>query len=172
MPRPCSVCVHPQRSEIEATLVAGRSTFRSMAERFGTSKTALFRHKQEHLPVGLVKAQHASEVAEADDLLGQVQELQSRTIAILARAEEVGDLRTALQAIRESRGNLELLARLVAAAMLSQRMAVDDADNSGFVELSGEALIAEITRLAGGPWPAAGLLPPTDDELPPGYRRG
>jgi len=53
-------------------------------------------------------------VAHADDLLAQVRDLQVRTMAILDKAESSrGGLRTALQAIREARGNLELLARLL-----------------------------------------------------------
>jgi hypothetical protein len=58
-------------------------------------------------------AQAAEEVAQADTLLGQVRDLQSRALAILGKAEEAGDLRTALGAIREARGNLELLAKLL-----------------------------------------------------------
>ena len=58
-------------------------------------------------------AQAAEEVAQADDLLEQVRDLQSRALAILGKAESAGDLRTALGAIREARGNLELLARLL-----------------------------------------------------------
>jgi hypothetical protein len=52
-------------------------------------------------------------VAQADDLLDEVRSLQSRVLTILGRAEGVGDLRTALGAIREARGNIELLAKLV-----------------------------------------------------------
>ena len=55
----------------------------------------------------------AAEMAEADDLLDQVGDLQRRALAILDRAEEAGELRTALSAIREARGNLELLAKLL-----------------------------------------------------------
>ena len=38
---------------------------------------------------------------------------KGRPWAILARAERSGDLRTAFSAIREARGNLELLAELL-----------------------------------------------------------
>jgi hypothetical protein len=73
----------------------------------------VYRHKLEHLPVHLVKAQDAAEVAQADNLLGQVKSLQARALTILDKAEASGDLRTALSAIREARGNLELLAKLL-----------------------------------------------------------
>ena len=53
------------------------------------------------------------EVAQADDLLRQMQDLQQRTLAILEGAEETKQHRTALSAIREARSNLELLAKLL-----------------------------------------------------------
>ena len=71
------------------------------------------RHKGKHLPARLAMARAAEEVAEADTLLGQVKGLQGRAYALLDKAEEAGELRTALSAIREARGNLELLAKLL-----------------------------------------------------------
>ncbi len=111
MPRSCSICLHPEREEINAALLS-ETPLRAMARRYATSKDALARHR-EHLPVHLVKASEAAEVAEADSLLEQVKHLQSRAVAILDKAEASGDLRTALSAIREARGNLELLAKLL-----------------------------------------------------------
>jgi hypothetical protein len=73
----------------------------------------LGRHKANHLPAKLVMAEKAKEVAQADSLLEQVRDLQGRALAILDQAEMSGDLRTALGAIREARGNLELLAKLL-----------------------------------------------------------
>lgn len=111
MPRTCTVCNHAERSEIDRALLSGEP-YRNIAQRFGTSPTALYRHK-EHLPNELVKAQAAEEVAQADNLLEQVKSLQTRALSILDRADAAGDLRTALSAIREARGNLELLAKLL-----------------------------------------------------------
>jgi len=87
-------------------------SLRNIAERYSVSKTALHRHKESHLPADLVKAQEAQEVAKADSLLDQVAELRDKALAILAKAEQAGDLRTALQGIKEARGCLELLAKL------------------------------------------------------------
>jgi hypothetical protein len=58
-------------------------------------------------------AQAAEEIAQADSLLDQVRELQDKALGILDKAEKAGELRTALSAIREARGNLELLAKLL-----------------------------------------------------------
>ena len=43
----------------------------------------------------------AEDVSQADDLLGQVVDLQAKSMAILGKAKEAGDLRTALMAVRE-----------------------------------------------------------------------
>lgn len=74
---------------------------------------ALERHKANHLPAALVQAQAAADVARADTLLDQVRDLRRRALAILQQAEQGHDLRAALLAIREARGNLELLAKLL-----------------------------------------------------------
>jgi hypothetical protein len=85
---------------------------RNIAERYSVSKTALHRHKESHLPADLVKAREAREIAKADSLLDQVIELRDKALSILAKAEQAGDLRTALQGVREAKGCLELLAKL------------------------------------------------------------
>jgi len=113
MPQVCTICSHEDRREIDRALVGGTETLRTIADQRSVSKTALIRHKDEHLPAKLVMAQAAEEVAQADDLLDQVRDLQGRALAILDKAEEAGELRTALGAIREARGNLELLAKLL-----------------------------------------------------------
>ncbi len=112
MPRECTVCVHPKREAIDEALVGGASN-RSLASLYDVSEAAVRRHKGKHLPAKLVMAQAAEEVAQADTLLDQVRDLQSRTLAILEAAEETKQHRTALGAIREARSNLELLAKLL-----------------------------------------------------------
>jgi hypothetical protein len=113
MARTCSVCAHPERESIDRALVSGESCS-ALAARYSTvGRMALQRHKDKHIPETLAMAQEAAEVADADGLLDQVKELQRRTLAILDRAEQANDLRTALSAIGQARGNLELLARLL-----------------------------------------------------------
>lgn len=111
MPRRCSVCVHAQRQEIEAALIA-ETPYRTISDRYGPSKTALIRHKSDHLPVRMVRAKEAETVAQADDLLQQLKGLRSTAYRILLEAEKQGDLRTALAGIREARQCLELLAEM------------------------------------------------------------
>ena len=86
---------------------------RRIASHRGVTERAVRNHKANHLPAALAKAKEAEEVSHADNLLGQVRGLQERAYAILDKAEGAGDLRTALGAIREARGNLELLAKLL-----------------------------------------------------------
>jgi len=83
-----------------------------IAEQYNVNYHALYRHKANHLPAEMVKAQEAREVANADTLLGQVGELRDKALSILDKAEQAGDLRTALQGVREAKGCLELLAKL------------------------------------------------------------
>lgn len=111
MPRSCTVCTHDEGHAVNVALVQ-REPYRAIARQYGVSKDALQRHAAEHLPELLVKAKDAAERAEADDLLGEVRDLHVRTLSILDTAQEADDLRTALTAIREARGNLELLAKL------------------------------------------------------------
>ena len=113
MPRSCTVCVHAKREEIDRALVEGVSAAEISGRYRTIGERAVRRHRSNHLPAKLVMAEKAAEVAEADNLLDQVGDLQRRALAILDRAEEVGELRTALSAIREARGNLELLAKLI-----------------------------------------------------------
>jgi|SRR5215204_2741418 len=113
MPRACTICAHENRHTIDHALVGGEEALRTISDRFGVSKSALIRHKDAHLPAALIKAREAEEVVRAGELLSQVRDLQGRTLSILTASEEAGELRTALAAIREARGNLELLAKLL-----------------------------------------------------------
>jgi hypothetical protein len=109
--RKCTVCSHEEANAINEALVIEKASNRSIAKRYDVNHNAVQRHRQ-HVPEMLAQAKKAQEVADADDLLRQVRALQSKTLSILLKAEGAGELRTALAAIREARGNVELLARL------------------------------------------------------------
>lgn len=112
MPRHCSVCDHPQRDNIDSLLLKGDS-FRNIAEQFSISLGALHRHKSDHIDENLARAKEAQEAAQADSLLDQVRDLQMKALNILSKAEANKDYRAATGAIREARGCLELLAKLL-----------------------------------------------------------
>lgn len=111
MARVCTICRHPQREAIDRALIAGEP-YRSIAQQFAASADAVLRHKKEHLPEHLSKAQEAAEMAQAGDLLGQMASLQATTLRILTSAEGAGDSKLMLSAIKEVRANTELLAKL------------------------------------------------------------
>jgi hypothetical protein len=132
VPRRCTVCDHPKRHGIDEALVGG-APYRSVAKRFELSESAVYRHKTEHLPAHLLKAREVEVVAQADDLLEQVRYLQTHALDILERAEKAGDLRTALAAISQARGNLELLGKL--AGELDERPVVNLNVSAEWLEL-------------------------------------
>ena len=111
MPRKCTICTHKKREAIDQALVV-RQPFRSIAGQFGVSRSALVRHSDDHIPTALVKAKDAAEEAHGDNLLAQVVDLRDKALGILKKAEKSDDLRTAVAAIREARGNVELLGKL------------------------------------------------------------
>lgn len=125
MPRRCTVCSHPERTEIELRALSGTS-FRTLSKRYGMSPAALVRHKADHLAAAVLKANDARDVLRADGLLDHVQNLIARTEglyheahAILHEAKRTNDPRMALAAIREAanvsreaRGNVVLLGQL------------------------------------------------------------
>ncbi len=110
MPRKCSVCEHIQVKEIDKSLVNGTG-LRKIAKRFSLSTTSTYRHKA-HINRTLLKANEVREVAQADNLLKQVRDLQTRALNVLLKTEESEDWRAATGAIREARGCLELLGKL------------------------------------------------------------
>jgi hypothetical protein len=111
MPRPCTVCIHKDIENINKRLLGGE-IYRTIADDTGLSETALKRHKSEHIPAAAAKASKAVEVVKADGLLEDIKGLREKAMSILQKAEESGDLKTALLGIREARGCLELLAKV------------------------------------------------------------
>ncbi len=110
MSRRCTICRHLKREEIDAALVAG-APYRSVAQRAAVSPDAVFRHSR-HLSGTLTASRKAAEVARADSLVEQLQELRSDAQRLKEKAEDAGDYRTALAAIRELCRIVEVKAEL------------------------------------------------------------
>lgn len=87
---------------------------RAIASRFAVTASAAKRHARWHLPRALVLAANAARAADADTLLGQVEDMERRARAYEAQAVTVseGNLRVALLALREGRGLAEVRGRL------------------------------------------------------------
>jgi hypothetical protein len=136
MPLPCAVCVHPRKAAIDAAIVAGTPANR-IAKTYGIGRKSVTGHRDNHLPPVMAQAHAAAEVARADDLVAQLQSVQAISVRLLDGAmtgelappdpdgktiARLGLIAThdgrwahpsiALRAVREIRGNLELLARL------------------------------------------------------------
>jgi hypothetical protein len=106
----CGICSHPERAAIDAAMVDGAS-LRAISGQFGTSKSALDRHRK-CIPAALTKAKQASEVADAETLLSRVEGLMSRFEGIYNLAIASGKLSDSTGALREVRYCIELLAKL------------------------------------------------------------
>lgn len=141
MPRRCTICTHDDRDTIDAQLAAG-TPYRHIAARFDVSTGALHRHGEQHLPEHLAKAANAEEAASAERLLNQVLELNRRAQGILDKAEAEGEHRTALAAIREARGCLELLARLLGELQTDTSITVNIVESPEWLELRQVILVA------------------------------
>jgi transposase-like protein len=118
VPRVCTVCTHAKRAEIDAALLSGEP-YRRVAQRYGTSATALHRHR-EHIPSQLVKAREVAEAVEAGTLLDRLKAINAETravpsgcSAILEDAKAARNSNLRLLAIARLEKQLELEATLL-----------------------------------------------------------
>ncbi len=115
----CQVCTHPSRGEIDRLLIRG-STLRDIVGQFpDISKSALHRHKAH-----IMKDIERAELKGARRVMDEIRGLVDRTGSILDKAESQGDNRTALAAIREMRGCLELLLQVEDLREIERRITV------------------------------------------------
>lgn len=138
--RKCTICIHPMVEQINFAILEGKESFRTISHQFGVSVDALKRHAKNHIPKTLVKSQKAKEEARADSLIEKMKELQEKTDKILSQAEERGDLKTCLIAIRESRENVNLLAKLL--GELQEGLTVNILTNPEWIALRTKILEA------------------------------
>ncbi len=113
MTRFCTVCAHEESFAINEDIVIGITSVRRIAAQYGLSETAMRRHK-EHIPQLLLQAHDDMQGYEADAILLRVEHLENETLQLLedAKSGDVVDRRIILQAIREQRGNIELIAKI------------------------------------------------------------
>ncbi len=111
MPRRCSVCDHPGRPTIEASIVEG-GTIRSIARQHGLSAASLHRHGKKHLAPQSVRNRDSLDADRGQSLWTRLATLETDAERLKARAESDGDLRTALAAVREQTRLLDLAFRI------------------------------------------------------------
>ena len=112
MPNTCSICTHPQRAEIEKALVAGEP-LRDIAGRCPASRSALHRHKQEHLPAHLVKAAEEESVGQAIDVVRQLKAINAACLEILQSSRADKSHSISLKAVDRIHRQIELQAKLL-----------------------------------------------------------
>ncbi len=124
MARTCTVCTHTERADIDRALVQ-RRPFRDIACQYDVGRMAVLRHHDEHVPAELLAAREVDDAARGDDLLAQVRDLQGHAMDILTvtKDAEAPDYRTALAAIRELRGCIEVFVKIREAEEMEERVA-------------------------------------------------
>jgi hypothetical protein len=90
--------------------LCGKMPLRSIAKQFRISSSAVHRHK-EHVAHSLAVATHAREVELGSSLLDDVKKLVDKAQTLFRKAEQTGDVRTALVGVREIARLLELRGR-------------------------------------------------------------
>jgi len=118
MPRTCSVCVHEQRDAIDQALVNGEASTAVAARYFTVSgqplgRMAVQRHKDEHLPLRLVKAAEQEDVRAALDIVTQLKTINGASLQVLADARSANDGELALKAVDRVLRQIELQAKLL-----------------------------------------------------------
>ncbi len=111
MPRVCTICSHELQHEINVALVH-REPFRHIAARYDVSTGALQRHSRDHIPQLLLEAYEAVVGDDADNLAGELARVKADVQRLKTKAEEDGDLRTALLGCDKALKALELQAKV------------------------------------------------------------
>ena len=93
MARPCSICTHPERLEIDRLLLQGTS-YRDIAGRFGLSKTAISRHKESHIGTDLRDVREVM-VAAREEALYQIKAEEVETLETV-KAEIITETRASV----------------------------------------------------------------------------
>ena len=111
MGRRCSVCEHDEHHAINVELLH-RVPYRNIAEQYSLSKPALSRHSGDHLPELLLKAYEAIERDDAEGLATELFQVKADVHRLKEKAEDEGDLRTALLGCDKALKALELQAKV------------------------------------------------------------
>lgn len=126
MARPCTVCVHAKRAEIDQRLAFQVVNVKQLAAEMGLGRDAVRSHRAKHLPAFLPAFQARADALTLDTLQAEAQRLYLVTLDALAQAErgvlvEIDDSGKAhyrvsstavARLIREARTSLGLLASL------------------------------------------------------------
>jgi hypothetical protein len=133
MPKPCSVCAHNRRAEIDGKLAQQVVNLSAVGRDYGLKRDALRAHRSKHIPSFLPMLIGRAEVPSVDALAAEAERLYAVSLDALARAEagvlvQIDDDGTEVRKvsstaiarmIREARGSLDLLVKLSTAGATS-----------------------------------------------------
>lgn len=108
--RPCRVCHHPRRLEIETALRNGAKVG-TLVELYGVGEGNIRRHAKNHAKAGAVPSKPGQVLPDGEpSKLAKL--LSLRTLKVLRDGEASGNPRVQLSALRVARENLETVAKL------------------------------------------------------------
>lgn len=97
MVRTCTVCRHPERDAIDRALIAAEDPYRDIAARHGLTRSALLRHKADHITAAILaawqreRADSGAELAERlEGWMGRVELLFDACHDFLADPDDPG----------------------------------------------------------------------------------
>jgi len=112
MARPCSVCTHPKIDEINRKLLMGETPGELAKVYDDLSGQSLFRHYENHVSNQIARAQAVNELAAGSVMLGDIGYYEGEARRLKDKAENEGDLKTALLAIDKALKCIELQAKV------------------------------------------------------------
>ena len=99
MPKPCTVCTHTQREDIDRALMAGVA-YRTLAAQYGLSPAALCRHTR-HLARYLEARHHHEDLKFNREVLDKLDLVEVRLNRVFHDAHDTHSLRVALDCLKE-----------------------------------------------------------------------
>jgi hypothetical protein len=108
----CATCAHPKMEEINKLLIVGRTPMKEMERRYGISDSSLAGHKADHISVAVKAVQQARIRKGVRTVVVQLEDLIAKAEIFLTMAEDTHNINLGLQAIRELRPTIELLAKV------------------------------------------------------------
>jgi len=111
--RTCSICRHLARNDIDEALLHN-VPLRAIERQYEVGRGALSRHRdQGHIAATAAKGAEAAEATHGDNILEWTRGILGKAVSFMNQAEVSGDLKTALVGVREARGCIELLAKVM-----------------------------------------------------------
>ncbi|MBZ5588138.1 MAG: hypothetical protein LAO05_06205 [Acidobacteriia bacterium] len=168
----CLACQHPKRAALDAALAAG-DTLSFLSAKFGISRSAIHRHKTQHLLEAIAAEVPTAAVEAWNGFLTRLHKHDERAEKLFAEAEDImrkarrrKDNATALQAHAAARAALaELRAAMELSAKLGGQLRAGTTVNVAVLAAeSGGALVERLSRLIAG---AQARLPAGEPEREP-----